>query len=360
MKKLIVILLIFSFVGCLKEEPLRLPFQSFEPKVIDDGMIISNPANENVDSEALNQIYADIYADENLWPLKSILVFRNGNLIAESYLKDSEDISNQDLIWSCTKQFIGILVGMAVEQGFIESIDDPISKYMPKEFAEHADKQNIAIKNFITMQSGIEYYNDGTTGQTDKLLRRIPENSIEFILERPVFHEQGTFFHYNDGDPHLMSALLSKVTGKPTDEWADEVLFSKIGIKNYSWTRYTDGVPFGGFGILTSPRELGKMALFVAKKGELNGEQILSKEWINEMTKEQVEVNDEFSFGYYWWINPERNIHFMWGHGGQFAYIIPDKNMVVIMTSIPNTQGFHQIDAAEALEYVDRIMESAY
>ncbi len=77
------------------------------------------------------------------------------------------------------------------------------------------------------------------------------------------------------------------------------------------------------------------------------------------MTSEQENVDADYSFGYYWWINKPHNIIHMWGHGGQFAFIHPDKNLLVVMTSIPNTQGDHQVDAFEALEYVDRIVAAS-
>ena len=74
------------------------------------------------------------------------------------------------------------------------------------------------------------------------------------------------------------------------------------------------------------------------------------------MTSEHVTVNQDYKFGFYWWIDTERNIHFMNGHGGQYAFIVPDKNLLIVMTSLPNTQGDHQISAKEGLEIVDRII----
>ena len=99
--------------------------------------------------------------------------------------------------------------------------------------------------------------------------------------------------------------------------------------------------------------------MFVADSGMWNGEQIVSKEWIAEMTSPQVYASDDYDFGYYWWINKQRNIHHMWGHGGQFAFIVPDKNLVVVMTSFPNTKGDYQVSADDVLPIVDRIIEIA-
>jgi len=358
---LYLVILVSLFSSCLKDEDLNLPFVASEPKDIGDGLVLSNPTDEQMDAIALDAIYKEVYADDNLWSLRSLLVFRNGKLISEAYLKSESDITTKHLIWSCTKQVVGVLTGIAVEKELIADIDNPISDYFDTELKNHQDKSSITIRNMITMQSGINFNNDGVGGETDKMLRQIPDNSVEFILNRPINADQGTKFYYNDGNPHLMSAIIQKVTGQPTDKWADEVLFSKIEMKNYNWVRYKDGITLGGYGIETTPREMAKIALCVADSGRWKGQQVINSDWIKEMTSPQVEIDDsDYSFGFYWWINNERGIHFMWGHGGQFAFIVPSKNLLVVMTSIPNTQGDYQIQADEALPIVDKIIDATF
>ena len=353
---LISLSMLSSLGSCLKPDPLNQEMISIQPVDIGDGLILSSLSIEKVDSTALADIYRDMH-DENLyWQFRSMLVFRNGNLIAESYMKDDADRTTKHLIWSCTKQVMGVLTGIALEEGLIESIDDPISKYLPEEIARHPDKADISLRNLLTMQSGIDYSNDGAAGQTDKILRQIPDDITDFILSRPMYAEPGTDFYYKDGDPQLVSAILQSAAGKPADAWADEVLFSKIEFRNYSWTRYRDGVSLGGFGIETTPRELAKFALCVADSGRYKGKRIVDPDWLGQMTSEIIVADEDFSFGFYWWINTTRNIQLMWGHGGQFAFIVPSKDLVVIMTSLPNTQGDHQIHALDGLEIVDRII----
>ncbi len=351
--------ILLSFLdGCLQPDPLNQPYSTFQPVDIEDGLILSDPVTENVDTDALAGVFVDMH-DENLfWQFRSLLVFRNGKLIAESYMKDDADRTRRHLIWSCTKQFMGVLTGMAVSEGLIDEINDPLSKYIPETLLGHPDKASITIRNLLMMQSGIDYSNDGTSGQTDKVLRQIPDDITKFVLSRPVYTDPGKDFNYNDGDPQLVSAVIQNLAGIPTDEWAEKVLFSKIELGNYNWVRYRDGVTLGGFGIETTPREMAKLALCVANGGLYKGERVINETWLQEMTTEQVVVDDDFSFGYYWWIDSSRDIRFMWGHGGQFAFIVPAKNLVVVMTSIPNTQGKHQIMGDQALEIVYRIMDA--
>ena len=350
-------LTLFLLSGCLKDDELNLPFVSYEPINISDGLVISNPTNESVDPLLLNEIYNDVYNDENLWSLRSLLIFRNGKLISEAYLKDDQDITNRHIVWSCTKQVMGVLTGIATDNGLINDINDPISAHLDAEIQHHEDKADITIRNLLMMQSGIDYNNEE---QTDEILRQIPDNSVDFVLNRPMNATAGDIFHYNDGNPHLMSAIIQKLTNKPAGEYADEFLFSRIEMTNYNWVPYKDGVSLGGFGIETTPREISKIGLCVADSGRWKGQQIISSEWIDEMTSVQSQIeNFEYSFGYFWWIDAVRNISFMWGVGGQFAFIVPDKNLVVVMTSFPNTKGEYEIQACEALEVVDNIIDAS-
>lgn len=345
---------VLIFQSCLTESDpdLKKDFTSLVPQEIGDGWQISTGEAEEINSTALEDIYKSIHRDADLWQLRSLLVFRNNKLVAESYMKDDNDRTKQRAIWSCTKQVMGILVGIAIEQGLISSLDDPIKKYLPYETANHPDKGNITIRNLLTMRSGIGFNNDD---HSEKFLGKHISNSVDFVLGLPKVNEQGTVFNYNDGDPHLISAILQKVTGKSTDQWAHEVLFTKINVTNYKWHRYMDGVTFGGFGILMTPRELAKVASCVLSKGILNNYSITSESWIQEMTSVKTQ-NEEFGFGYYWWKDISKNISFMWGHGGQFAFIVPNKNLLVVFTAEPNTQDKYQFTVEKAILIVDRII----
>lgn len=359
-RTLIILTCLILLAGCLKEDPLNRPFETFQPVQIGDGLSISGPSAENMDSLMLFDIYRDVHGDDNLWSIRSLLVFRHGKLVAEAYFKDGADITTRHLIWSATKQVLAIVTGLALDKGLIASVDDPISDYFTTELEGHPDKSYITIRNLLTMMSGIGYNNDGAGGETDKMLRQIPDNSVDFVLSLPLRAPPGTEFHYNDGTPHLLSALIQKRAGMPTDAWADSVLFSKIGFRNYKWVRYKDGITHGGYGIETTPREFARLALLVADSGRWNNEQYIPANWIKSMTSVQVEeTSHDYKMGFYWWKDIAHDISFMNGHGGQYAFVIPSHDMVVVITAIPNTQDDYQITLEEAMPYVYRIMNSA-
>jgi len=346
--------------SCLKEDPLKLPFETYVPKKLNDGWELSTPLQEGIDEVELEKIYRYYHESKDLWQVRSLLVFRNNKLLAESYTKNPEDISQTVPMWSCTKQVTGLLTGIAIEQRIIEDISDNIQKYLPEEITRYPDKATITIQNLLQMESGIAFENSGYNGESNQLLRGIHDNSLEFILGLPVHHAPGEHFYYNDGDPQIISAILQRRTGKTMRDWAKEVLFSKINFQNYTWVTYKDGITMGAFGISSTPREMAKIGHLVLHKGYWNGEQVVSSEWIEEMTSNKVPIERTKSwgksFGYQWWVDESRGVVFMAGKGGQYVFIKPSKNLIMVTTADPNDEFMFEMDTAlDIFDKIDRI-----
>jgi len=349
-----IFILIFLFASCLKEDKLKKPFITYAPREINDGWTISTPQAEQIDAAGLTTIYRDFHSDESLWQVRSLLVFRNGKLVAESYTKDDNDISTPRAIWSCTKQVVGLLTGIAIDQQLIGSVDDSLYSYLPAT-SNYPDKKNIRISDLLTMRSGIDYSNDGLSGQTDDILRQLPDNVTDFILGRSLDHTPGTYVQYKDGDPQLISAVIQSRCGTSMASWANDVLITRLGIKNFAWNNYKDGTTLGGFGILTTPREMARFGQCVLDSGQWNGATIVSKDWIKEMTTVRIPDLYDKQFGYQWWLDQNRGMASMDGHGGQYVCVIPAKNLIVVMTAEVNTQDDFQVSTDEAYPWVDRI-----
>lgn len=344
--------------SCLQEDPQKKPFTSYGPVLLTDGWQLSTPAAEGIDADSLTSIYRAIQNDPSrYWQVRSMTVIRNSKLVAESYFKNADDRTDRRPIWSCTKQVVGLLVGIALDQKLIQSVDDPINKYIPDKLTGYPDKRAITIRHLLTMQSGIGFENYGLTSDDASLLQQKPDQLLEFVLSRPMATQPGARYAYKDSDPQLLVAVLERVTGKPTHVWADEVLFSKLGLTNYEWTTYRDGATIGAFGLRMPPRELAKIALCVMNKGKANGEQVVSQAWIDEMTREQVRLSEEQSFGYLWWSYPARGIAYMSGNGGQFAMLLPAKKLVVVFTAEDKTQGAFRFSTPNARYFRERIAQ---
>lgn len=355
----VILITVFSVISasCLTDDPLKIPFQGFTPANLNDGWEIATPAEVGINEKALEDVYRYVHSEDNIWQIRSLLVFKDNKLIAESYMKDREDRTNLRPVWSCTKQVTGILAGIAVDKGLF-SLSDNMADHLPQ-VSKYPEKTHITIENLLMMKSGINFSNDGLSGQSSQLLQQKPSNSLNYILDLGMHSSAGTKFRYNDGDPHLISAIIQKETGETMRDWAQSALFDKIGIRRLQWITYKDGITFGAFGILTTPRELGKIGQLVLNNGMWGTETIVSNNWINEMTSSKVPVNEtnliNITFGYFWWKDTVRNVIFAWGHGGQFVFINKDKNLIVVMTSEPRTNDKFEVHAYDGLSIYDRI-----
>lgn len=351
-------ILLFITSSCLKEDEMKQPYKGFQPLDTGDGWQISTPSAENMDSLALDQVYQNVYKDDNTWMTKSLLVFRNGKLVAESYLKSDEDRTRIDAVWSCTKQVNGIITGIAIDQGYIGSVTDLVSEYLPEYISKYPDKSNLTLENLLMMGSGVSFDNGS---QSDVFRLHLTDNSLDYVLGLDLDFQPGTGYNYNDGDPQVVSGIVQAATGKPLDEFGKEFLFDPLGITNYKWERYSDGVTLGGFGILTCPRELAKIGQCVLDSGRHNGVQIIPEDWWQEMLKPKVpDAGGNRSFGYFWWSIRSKNYWFMWGHGGQHAFLIPEKRLMVVITSLTQLDDDVNISVDYIVEHmVDPIVETA-
>ncbi len=353
-KFMIVVLMTFALQGCLTEPDLKMPFRNFTPENLNDGWEISTPSAEGIDSLGMLSVFQDFHNDEDVWQVRSLSVFRNGKLVAESYTKDNSDKYTPRAVWSATKQVMGILVGIAIENGLIGSIDDRIENYLPQKLNSYPDKKDITIRQLLTMQSGIDFDNYGLSGDDSQILQQIPDNLLDFILKKKLYAAPGEDYKYKDSDPQILAAILEKITGKSLDVWADEVLFSKIGFSNYEWKKYRDGSTLGSFGIMTTPRELAKIAQTVLNGGIFNANRVVNENWIAEMVKPDVEAGDKH-FGYLWWSYPEHKTYFMSGNGRQLAFVFPQNNLIVVITSETNLQGKFNLNTAVGRKFGERI-----
>jgi CubicO group peptidase (beta-lactamase class C family) len=153
---------------------------------------------------------------------------------------------------------------------------------------------------------------------------------------------------------------VQAATGKPMDEYGKDVLFDKPGITNYEWVRYSDGVTMGGFGILTCPRELAKIGQCVLDTGRHNGQQIIPLTYWQEMLSGKViDAGGDRSFGYFWWSAPSKGYWFMWGHGSQHAFLIPEKRLMVVITSLTQVDDDENVPVEYLIDIVDRIVLTA-
>jgi CubicO group peptidase (beta-lactamase class C family) len=329
-------ILYFFLAACVKDEPVKLDYSGYQPMAIGDNWQISTPSKENMDEGYLNTAYQLIHSNDRFIMARSLLILRNGKLVAESYPHAQDDANRIENIQSCTKSFTSILTGIALKKGYLDSLNQTFSSIYPDNFINHQDKKNITIANALTMKTGINFID----GDNTRPLYETDESSIDYILSLPKNYEPGIVYQYNDGSPHLVSAAIQQRYGKPLSVFASDFLFKPLGITEWKWEAANDGITFGAVSIFMKPRDIAKFGQLLLQNGRWENTQIVDSSWIAAATKPVVTMHSPgSSYGYYFWIFPAYGGYAAVGHGGQFIFVVPAKKLVVIYTAWPYTSG---------------------
>lgn len=354
MKRVIYILLsVFLLSGCLEDESIKLKIKNTTPSLENDSWEVDANYVLNSDQGAWDEIVNTVYSEDKYLFIKSLVVAKKGKLVFECYPQDVKDKVTPHQIWSMTKSFISVLTGIALDQQYIHSVKDSVFCYLP-EFKTYASKEKlgITIENCLTMRSGIDYDNDGW--EEEELLAQVPSDLTKYIIQRPSTSLPGTNTVYKNSDPQLLVKVIANALHKDLITYADENLFQPLGIENYYWSRNKDQTPFGGNGLWLTPRDLTKFGQLLLNKGLWKGQQIISSEWVNESTTVKT-IADGYGYGYFFWVDSQKKYFWCWGHAGQYIFVVPNKEMVITITSEQFAdEGGTTI--TEAIELVDRII----
>ncbi|MFS0749812.1 serine hydrolase domain-containing protein [Oceanobacillus sp. 1P07AA] len=258
--------------------------------------------------------------------IDSVLVQSNNRIIFE-YYRNRKMKEKQHKIYSITKSVLSILVGIAVDKGFIKDINTSIVDYFP----ENKDdaKKDITIKHLLTMTSGL--HSPGNN-------RMIPsKNWVNFVLQQEMIHPPGNEMVYSCGSSHLLSAILQSTTGISTEEFAKKHLFTSLGITNYRWNQDAQGISIGGFGLSMKTSDMLKIGSLYLNKGRWKSKQIVSTRWVEESTFPKVRIDDTSAYAYHWWNmtfgNHTDNIFCASGYEGQYIIVAPEYKLVTVFTS---------------------------
>jgi len=320
--------------SCLNDEPIKLEYQGFQPVSRGDGWEISSPASENMDPLLVEKAFQLLYLDDRYVMARGLLVVRNGRLVAEVYPHSLGDIDRIENIQSSTKSFTSVLTGIALEKGFLDSLNQPLSQICPDAFTNHPEKTDITLRHALTMQTGINFDND-----EDALdFYHASGSSVEFVLSKTQEYAPGVIFRYNDGAPQLVSAAIQRRSGKQLSAFAEEHLFTPLQIVDWKWESAKDGITFGAFSLFLTPRDLAKWGLMLLNNGSWNGQQVVDSAWIAEATQPLVNAGSYgASYGYYFWVYPGYEGYAAVGHGGQRVFAVPSKSLLIVYTAWPYT-----------------------
>lgn len=339
----------FLMVVVACQDPTRLT--PIDPGDVGD-WITAKPQQVGLDPDKLELARAYGFSPE--FYTHSILVVRDGYLVAEWYAEDV-DPETYASSWSIAKSFTATLIGIAIDEGDIASVDVSMVDFVPAWAG--SDKAQIKLHDVLTMSSGLDwiedYQNIGAGANASDVARMVLENDpLGVVFEQPVSHPPGEVWYYSSGDTMLLGHALRQATGKTAADLLQEKLAEPLGSDSMHWWQDATGVTYTYCCLDATARDFAKFGQLYLQKGQWGGQQIVSSAWVAEASAPQAQANP--GYGYQWWLNDSGSTSGRWpslpastyfalGHDGQYIAIFPDLNMVVVRMGeyiLPDTEDW--------------------
>ncbi len=289
----------------------------------------ATPEEQGIDSAQLALFFQAIAKNDSM-DLYSVLVQRNGVVVAEVYIPPNTANSRHE-IYSVTKSFSSTLAGIAIDQGKISSVDQRVLDFFPDQTFENdsREKQAITLENLLTMTSGLDWT------ETDPSFNSLYRSGdwLKFMLNLPVRTPPGETFYYCSGCSHVLSAIVLRATGTRQADFAEKNLFEPIGIQGARWELDSNGIPVGGWGLSLTTRELARFGQLFLNGGRWNGKQVVSRAWVEAATQARLDTDGDWRYGYQWWIEPEYASYMALGKYGQMIFVQPETSLVVVFSA---------------------------
>ena len=307
--------------------------------------------------------------------IHDILVVKNKKLVFEEYFTAKGYSTSPPMItstnvtydmkmlhyWaSVSKSVTSVLFGIAIDKGFINNdINKKIINYLPQYTSIlTGEKENITVKHLLTMSSGLDWdentypYGDSRNDVTQLFLSSDP---IAFVLNKNLHASPGTVFHYNSGVTNVLAEIIRQKAGFNLLQFAKKYLFQPLGITQYEWQKLRGEYYFASGGLSLRPRDMAKIGFLFLNEGKWNGNQILSKQWIDASKQSYIIPGVGFAngYGYQWWTGSAVigenviNYFFAAGLGEQYMFIIPELDLIIVFNcgyfSVPVTLSPFQL-----------------
>ncbi len=266
--------------------------------------------------------------------LRSLLISIDGELVEERYFNGAGPTDWANLK-SASKSVLSTLVGIALDQGYLESVQDTIGNFFSEYLGGANDlaRKAITIQDLLTMRSGLQSTSSRNYGRWVQ-----SSDWVGHVLTRPMMAQPGRRMIYSTGSSHLLSAVLTKATGMSTFDFARRYLADPLGIPIRPWLRDPQGIYFGGNEMHLTPRGMVEIGELYISRGRVGDEQVVSDAWIQESLEPRTHSRRSGrEYGYGWWIRmlAGHRVYYAWGYGGQFIFVVPDLSLVVVTTSSP-------------------------
>jgi CubicO group peptidase (beta-lactamase class C family) len=314
----------------------------------------SSPQEQQLDQQILKKLVKRI-KNGKIGGIDSLLIVRNGYLVTEKYFNGwkRDDLHT---LQSDTKSITSLLVGIALRQGKIGSVNEKAINFFP-EYSRIRNlddrKSSLTLQDLLTMRTGFDWSEATYEGSPLWQLNNCQCDWLKFVLDWPMRETPGTRFEYNSGGVILLGGVIRNSTGLPTDVFAQRYLFDPLGITEARWYYgQPDNLPHTGGGLNLRSYDMAKIGYLVLKNGRWGDTEIVSEEWIRESMQRRVRFPRTFAsrpvdYGYLWWLltlegqaahGADADIYTAAGAQGQWIFVIPKYEMVVVVTG--NTPFF--------------------
>ena len=299
----------------------------------------STPEEQGMDSGLLSAMLGEIL--EKNYEIDSVTVVRNGYMVADVSIHPFSSTSKHN-IYSCTKSVVSALVGIAIDQGYIEGLQQSVLSFFPQRTIANRDanKEAMTLEHLLTMTTGFRCQDSYLYRWSGLNQMRESEDWVQFVLDLPMEGEPGERFEYCNGASFLLSGIIQETTGMSANEYAVEHLFGPLGISDVDWSSSPQGISVGYSELRMRPQDMAKFGYLYLNEGRWDGEQIVPSEWVVSSTDQFISATLEDGYGYQWWVD-DSGMYLALGYRGQFIFVIPEKEMVVVFTSSLEDNDFY-------------------
>ena len=283
------------------------------------------PTSVGIEPKQLTLLY-DSLLTSDLTELHHLMVVVDGKVAGEIHPAPFK-AEHRHTLYSVSKTFAAVAVGLAVEDGLL-SVEDELVKFFPK-YAKTI--KGIKIKDVLTMRSGFKTEGGMRNSQTDW---------VNYYLSRPLVAKPGTKYSYDSIETYLLSAVVQQVTGKDILTLLNERVFLPMGIDDVEWEKCPKGIVTGGWGIYMTAEAQAMFGQLLLQKGNWKGRQLVSQEWVDEMMTVRVVRKSSNDYGYQIWLCEYPGAWRADGAYGQYIIVVPQKNMVVVLNQCSKSKGW--------------------
>jgi CubicO group peptidase (beta-lactamase class C family) len=267
--------------------------------------------------------------------ISGLLVLKDGKIVLERYALGRKP-TDRWTSFSVAKSITSTLVGAAIQDGHIRSLDDPVTRYIPE--LKGSAYEGVSVRQMLMMSSGVKWNENYVDPNSDvahageAVTEPGVNPMVSYLRKLPRAHPPGTTFNYNTGETDLVGVLVSKATGKTLAEYASETLWKPYGMEQDGvWMTDPGGQERGGCCISMTLRDYGRVGQFILDGGRAGGRQVLPPWWIGQATSKQID-GPGIGYGYFWWINPN-GAYEAYGIFGQSITTFRNERLIVVVNA---------------------------